>query len=289
MPVGVPKVPFLLNEQKGSDWVDLYNYMYHQGILFLCHELDDELTNQLIGSILFLEHKNRVDSPSSSQSNSSTKDSGNNQDRPNWYSKSPYGNDLALWDDFLKFLIENEWEQEKDYEFYLLKEEVSKIRQSSMRKNSDDSELQLIINSQGGSVTCGLALFDTMQFLSTKTTTLCAGLAASVASFVLAGGDEGFRYSLPNARIMIHQPEGATRGQASEVLEESLEVLRIRRKVARLYAFRTGVSIPRIAADMDRDFFISASQAREYGLIDYIVKTIKNKPNVEDNSALGFN
>jgi len=88
---------------------------------------------------------------------------------------------------------------------------------------------------------------------------------------------------------MIHQPEGATRGQASEVLEESLEVLRIRRKVARLYAFRTGVSLPRIAADMDRDFFISASQAREYGLIDYIVKTIKNKPNVEDNSALGFN
>merc|ERR1711965_224387 len=266
-----------------GDWVDLYNYMYHQGILFLCHELDDELTNQLIGSMLFLEHKNRSDGPGSSQSNYSKQDSGTNQDRPNWYSKSPYGNDLGLWDDFLKFLIENEWEQEKDYEFYLLKEEVSKIRQSSIRKNSDDSELQLIINSQGGSVTCGLALFDTMQFLSTKTTTLCAGLAASVASFVLAGGDEGFRYSLPNARIMIHQPEGATRGQASEVLEESLEVLRIRRKVARLYAFRTGVSLPRIAADMDRDFFISASQAREYGLIRYIVFKNNNFGNTSNS------
>jgi ATP-dependent Clp protease protease subunit len=109
-----------------------------------------------------------------------------------------------------------------------------------------------------------------MNYMKCGVSTICVGTAASMASFVLAGGDKGNRIALPHARIMIHQPEGGSKGQASEVLSESEEVLRIRRQVGRIYAEKTGQPLSRISRDLDRDQFLSAKEAKEYGLIDKI-------------------
>ena len=110
-----------------------------------------------------------------------------------------------------------------------------------------------------------------MNYIKASVNTVCLGTAASMASFILAGGSSGKRLALPHSRIMIHQPEGGSEGQVSEILSESLEVRRIRRQVGKIYAERTGQSLGRIARDMDRDQFMSAEEARNYGLVDYIV------------------
>ena len=128
----------------------------------------------------------------------------------------------------------------------------------------------MYINSPGGSVTCGIGVFDIINFVESDVTTICAGSAASMASFVLAGGTRGKRIAFPHCRIMIHQPEGGSQGQASEVLLESEEVIRIRRQVGLLYADRTGQSIDKISRDMDRDQFMSAREAKDYGLVDHV-------------------
>lgn len=192
MPIGVPKVPFRMPGESGAQWVDLYNRMYRERVLFFCQELDDEFANQLIGIMLYL--------------------------------------------------------------------------------NAEDATkpLYIYINSPGGSVTCGIAVYDTMNYIKCGVSTICVGTAASMASFVLAGGDKGNRIALPHARIMIHQPEGGSQGQASEVLSESEEVLRIRRQVGRIYAEKTGQPLSRISRDLDRDQFLSAKEAKDYGLIDKI-------------------
>jgi ATP-dependent Clp protease protease subunit len=192
MPIGVPKVPFRMPGEPSAQWVDLYNRLYRERVLFLCQELDDELANQLIGIML-----------------------------------------------------------------YLNAEEESK-------------GLFLYINSPGGSVTCGIAVYDAMHYVDADVTTICVGTAASMASFVLCGGDRGKRIALPHTRIMIHQPEGGSQGQASEVLSESAEVIRIRRQVGIIYAERTGQPLNRISRDMDRDQFMSAREAKEYGLVDEV-------------------
>jgi ATP-dependent Clp protease protease subunit len=192
MPIGVPKVPYRLPGEPSAQWVDLYNRLYRERVLFLCQELDDELANQLIGIML-----------------------------------------------------------------YLNAEEESK-------------GLFLYINSPGGSVTCGIAVYDAMHYVQADVTTICVGTAASMASFILTGGDRGRRIALPHARLMIHQPEGGSQGQASEVVSESTEVLRIRRQVGRIYAERTGQPLSRISRDMDRDQFMSAREGKEYGLVDQV-------------------
>jgi ATP-dependent Clp protease, protease subunit len=139
-----------------------------------------------------------------------------------------------------------------------------------LNAEASNKSLYIYINSPGGSVTCGIAVYDTMNYMKCGVSTICVGTAASMASFVLAGGDKGNRIALPHARIMIHQPEGGSKGQASEVLSESEEVLRIRRQVGRIYAEKTGQPLSRISRDLDRDQFLSAKEAKEYGLIDKI-------------------
>jgi ATP-dependent Clp protease protease subunit len=192
MPIGVPKVAYRLPGEPSPQWVDIYNRLYRERVLFVGQDLDDELSNQLVGIMLYL--------------------------------------------------------------------------------NAEDETkgLFLYINSPGGSVTSGIAVYDTMHHVQASVTTICVGIAASMASFVLAGGDIGKRIALPHSRIMIHQPEGGTRGQASEVLYEAQEVLRIRRQVGQIYAERTGQPLSVIAKDMDRDRFLSAKEAKEYGLVDQV-------------------
>lgn len=195
MPIGVPKVPFRLPGEPDAQWVDLYNRLYRERVLFLCQDLNDELANQLIGVML-----------------------------------------------------------------YLNAEESSK-------------DLYIYINSPGGSVTCGIAVYDILNYIEVEVITLCVGTAASMASFILTGGSRGKRIAFPHSRIMIHQPEGGSQGQASEIVSESEEVVRIRRQVGKIYSSRTGQSLARISKDMDRDQFMSAREAKEYGLVDHLPST----------------
>jgi ATP-dependent Clp protease protease subunit len=192
MPIGVPKVPFRMPGESTAQWVDLFNRLSRDRVLFLCSELKDDLANQLIGIMLFL----------------------------------------------------NAEEEKKG--------------------------LYLYINSPGGSLTCGIAVFDSMNFIEAEVTTICVGTAASVASFVLAGGNLGKRIAFPNSRIMIHQPEGGSQGQASEIVFEASEVARIRQEVAKAYSERTGQSLAQIIRDMDRDQYMSAREAKDYGIVDQV-------------------
>lgn len=132
--------------------------------------------------------------------------------------------------------------------------------------------IRLYINSPGGSVTAGMAIYDTMQYIKSEVITICMGLAASMGSFLLMAGTKGKRMALPHSRIMIHQPSGGTRGQATDIQIEAQEILRIRRQLNEIYAQRTGQPLEKIERDMDRDFFLSAQEAKEYGLIDKVIE-----------------
>ncbi|MBC1241711.1 Clp protease [Nostoc linckia z18] len=133
-------------------------------------------------------------------------------------------------------------------------------------------DIYIYINSPGGMVTSGLAIYDTMQHIKSDVVTICTGLAASMGSFLLAGGAKGKRLALPHSRIMIHQPSGGTRGQASDIEIEAREILRIRNQLNQIYADNTGQTLAKIEKDMDRDFFMSAQEAKEYGLIDRVIE-----------------
>ncbi|BAY75667.1 ATP-dependent Clp protease proteolytic subunit [Nostoc linckia NIES-25] len=133
-------------------------------------------------------------------------------------------------------------------------------------------DIYIYINSPGGMVTSGLAIYDTMQHIKSDVVTICTGLAASMGSFLLAGGAKGKRLALPHSRIMIHQPSGGTRGQASDIEIEAREILRIRNQLNQIYADNTGQTLAKIEKDMDRDFFMSAHEAKEYGLIDRVIE-----------------
>ncbi|PWB67926.1 MAG: ATP-dependent Clp endopeptidase, proteolytic subunit ClpP [Deltaproteobacteria bacterium] len=134
-----------------------------------------------------------------------------------------------------------------------------------------DKDINLYINSPGGVVTAGMAIYDTMQFIKPKVATVCIGQAASMAAVLLAGGAVGKRTALPNARILIHQPMGGTRGQATDIKIQAEEILRMREELNKILARHTGQSLERIAADTERDYFMSAEQARTYGIIDQVV------------------
>lgn len=141
-----------------------------------------------------------------------------------------------------------------------------------MDAEDQNKEIFIYINSPGGSVSAGLAIFDTMQHIKSEVTTICVGLAASMGSFLLMAGSKGRRYSLPHARIMIHQPSGGTRGQASDIEIEAREILRIRHRLNQEYAKRTGQPLEKIERDMNRDYYMSAYEAKEYGLIDRVIE-----------------
>ncbi|HEY9847209.1 MAG TPA: ATP-dependent Clp protease proteolytic subunit [Candidatus Caenarcaniphilales bacterium] len=174
--------------------MDIYNRLYRERIIFLGKEVDDEISNQIVAVMLYLD------------------------------SEDP-GKDIVLY-----------------------------------------------INSPGGSVTAGMAIYDTMQHIKSDVVTICVGLAASMGSFLLAAGAKGKRLALPHSRIMIHQPSGGTRGQATDIEIEAREILRIRRQLNQIYADRTGQTLEKIEKDMDRDFFMSSQEAKEYGLVDRVIE-----------------
>ncbi len=194
MPIGVPQVPYRMPGGQNTQWIDIYNRLYRERIIFLGRDVDDEIANQIIAVMLYLD------------------------------SEDP-GKDIYLY-----------------------------------------------INSPGGMVTSGMAIFDTMQHIKSDVVTICVGLAASMGSFLLMAGAKGKRTALPHSRIMIHQPSGGTRGQATDIQIEATEILRIRHQLNEIYAERTGQALSKIEKDMDRDFFLSAAEAKEYGLIDRVIE-----------------
>lgn len=194
MPIGVPKVPYKMPGDPYTQWIDIYNRLYRERIIFLGKEVDDEIANQIVAVMLYLD------------SEDPTKD------------------------------------------------------------------IRLYINSPGGSVTAGMAIFDTMQHIKSDVTTICVGLAASMGSFLLMAGTKGKRFALPHSRIMIHQPMGGTRGQATDIEIEAREILRIKKQLNLEYAARTSQPLEKIERDMDRDYFLSAEEAKTYGLIDRVIE-----------------
>jgi ATP-dependent Clp endopeptidase proteolytic subunit ClpP len=194
MPIGVPKVVYKQPGAQVADWIDIYNRLYRERIIFLGQQIDDELANQIIAVMLFSDSEDKT--------------------KPQF----------------------------------------------------------LYINSPGGSVTSGLALYDTMNFVKSPVVTLNVGLAASMGSFILGGGERGRRLALPNSRVMIHQPmAGGIRGQAEDIKTEAEQILKTKDRLVDMYAQMTGQAKDQIIRDIDRDNFMSAQEALDYGLIDKIV------------------
>ena len=140
-----------------------------------------------------------------------------------------------------------------------------------LEADSPGRDIHLYINSPGGSVSAGLAIYDTMQYLSSPVNTICMGLAASMGAFLLAAGAKGKRFALPNSRIMIHQPSGGAQGQATDIEIQAREILKLRESLNKILAERTGQSLEKIRNDSERDFFMSGPEAKEYGLIDQVL------------------
>jgi ATP-dependent Clp protease protease subunit len=140
-----------------------------------------------------------------------------------------------------------------------------------LESEDPNKDISLYINSPGGSVYAGLAVYDTMQFITPQVSTLCTGFAASMGSFLLAAGAKGQRFALPNARIMIHQPHGGSQGVAADIEIQAREVLYLRHRLNSIYAERSGQTVEKIEKDSDRDNFMSAQQATAYGLIDRVL------------------
>jgi ATP-dependent Clp protease protease subunit len=144
-----------------------------------------------------------------------------------------------------------------------------------LESENPDKDIHLYINSPGGVVTAGMAVYDTMQFIKPDVSTLCIGQAASMGSFLLAGGAEGKRYALPNSRIMIHQPLGGFQGQASDIKIHAEEIIKLRERLNRMLAHHTGKSLEQIERDTDRDYFMTAAEACDYNLVDRVLTSRK--------------
>jgi ATP-dependent Clp protease protease subunit len=138
-----------------------------------------------------------------------------------------------------------------------------------------DKDIQLYINSPGGSVSAGFAIYDTMQYIKPDVSTICIGRAASMGAFLLAAGAKGKRFSLPNADIMIHQPLGGTQGQAEDIRIHAEKIIQTRELINKILSERTGQPLDKISRDTDRDFFMTALEAKEYGIIDEVIKSGK--------------
>ena len=185
------------------------------------------------------------------------------------------------------YVIEQTSRGERSYDIYsrLLKdriiflgEEVSDVSANIvvaqllfLEAYDPNKDIQLYINSPGGSVTAGLAIYDTMQYIKCDVSTVCIGMAASMGSFLLSGGAKGKRFALPNAEIMIHQPSGGARGQATEIQIAAEHILRTRKRLNEILAANTGQSLEVIQVDTERDNFMSAQEAKDYGLVDEVI------------------
>ena len=141
-----------------------------------------------------------------------------------------------------------------------------------LEAENPDKDIHLYINSPGGSVTAGMSIYDTMQFIKPDVSTMCIGQACSMGAFLLNAGAKGKRFCLPNSRVMIHQPSGGAQGQASDIHIQAQEILKIRARLNELMAFHSGQPIEKIEIDTERDNFMSAQQAKDYGLIDAVVE-----------------
>jgi ATP-dependent Clp protease protease subunit len=140
-----------------------------------------------------------------------------------------------------------------------------------LESENPDKDISLYINSPGGSVSAGLSIYDTMQFVKPDVSTMCMGMAASMGAFLLAAGAKGKRYALPNSRIMIHQPSGGAQGQATDIEIQAREILKLREQLNKILAERTGQSIEKLRIDAERDYYMSGPEAAEYGLIDQVI------------------
>ena len=147
-----------------------------------------------------------------------------------------------------------------------------------LESENPDKDIHFYINSPGGSVTAGMSIFDTMEFIKPDVSTMCVGMAASMGSFLLMAGAKGKRFSLPNARVMIHQPSGGAQGQATDIEIHAREILKTREQLNRIYAERTGQPLEKIRADMERDFFMDPEEAKTYGLIDQVLNKRAGPP-----------
>ena len=188
---------------------------------------------------------------------------------------------------YIPMVIEQSGRGERAYDIYsrLLKERViflvGPVNDQSanvivaqllfLESENPDKDVALYINSPGGSVYAGMAIYDTMRFIKPEVSTLCTGLAASMGAFLLAAGNKGKRFSLPNSRIMIHQPSGGAQGQASDIQIQAREILDLRERLNQMLAENTGQSVERIGIDTERDNFMSAADAVTYGLIDKVL------------------
>lgn len=141
-----------------------------------------------------------------------------------------------------------------------------------LESQDNEKDIQLYINSPGGSVTSGLAIYDTMQYIKPDVSTICIGMAASMGAFLLSSGAKGKRFALPNSEIMIHQPSGGSKGQATDIQIQAEQILKIKRRLNVILAENTGKSLEQVEKDSDRDNFMDAEQAKKYGLIDTIIK-----------------
>ena len=187
-------------------------------------------------------------------------------------------------------VIEKEVNGERSYDIYsrLLKDRIIILNGEINDQTSNivvaellylDSEsnedIELYINSPGGSITSGMAIYDTMNFIKSKVSTICIGMAASMAAFLLSSGEEGKRMALPNSEIMIHQPLGGASGQATEIKIAAEHILKVKNKLNKILAKNTGKNIEQIEQDTERDYFLSSKEAKNYGLIDKIIENKK--------------
>jgi ATP-dependent Clp protease protease subunit len=150
-----------------------------------------------------------------------------------------------------------------------------------LESEDPDKDIHLYLNSAGGIVTAGLAIYDTMQYIKPSVSTLCMGQAASMAALLLAAGERGKRFALPHSRILLHQPMGGFQGQASDIDIHAREILRMREELGSILAKHTSQSLERIREDTDRDFFMSGEQAKEYGIIDEVIAKVKTIGKIE--------
>jgi len=147
-----------------------------------------------------------------------------------------------------------------------------------LQMEDSKKDISLYIHSPGGYVTAGMAIYDTMQFMTCDVATYCIGMAASMGAVLLAAGTKGKRFSLPNSRIMIHQPSGGARGQASDISIQAKEILRLKKRLNEIMSYHTGQPVEVIDKDMERDNYMSADAAKEYGIVDEVVKSRRDVP-----------
>jgi len=140
-----------------------------------------------------------------------------------------------------------------------------------LESEDPDKDINLYINSPGGSITAGLAIYDTMQYVKSDITTICTGQASSMAALLLAAGSKGKRFALPHSRIMIHQPMGATQGQATDIDIQAKEIIRLKQELNEIFALHTGQDKDKVRGDSERDFFMSGQEALEYGIVDRVI------------------